>query len=246
MSPPTSIQSPVRAAGACLLVTLCVSGCQDSPTDPTAALVAEDTRTALHLDGALPSLPDLAARERVEDRVAEAVGRWVVSWEHAPEEGAALRSGAYDAAAPTLAEAMGRSDVALAVEQVGAALEATTSLERARLPEGMADRLERARLHHRAAREALASGDEAGALHGALRASDVFREVGPHGVALALLTRAEGALAQALDGGALADEDVERTERLVRGARQALDQEDWSRAIQRAYYACQLLGIQLQ
>ena len=234
-----------RAAGACLLATLCVSGCHDSPTDPTAVLVTEETRTALHLEGALPSLPDLAARARVEDRVAGEVDRWVASWERDVEEGARLRDAAYRAATPELAAAVGRAGVAQTIAQVGAALEATAALDETRLPPAMAERLRRARLHHDDARRALSDGRHAEALDGALRASDVFREVGPHGVALALLARAEGALDEAQRGGALAEVDMERTERLVRGARQALDEEDWPRAIQRAFYACQLLGLSL-
>jgi hypothetical protein len=37
--------------------------------------------------------------------------------------------------------------------------------------------------------------------------------------------------------------DLDRARRLVRGARLAIDQRDYMRAIQRAYYACQVLGV---
>ncbi|NIP83495.1 MAG: hypothetical protein GWM90_31415, partial [Gemmatimonadetes bacterium] len=49
--------------------------------------------------------------------------------------------------------------------------------------------------------------------------------------------RDDGAAAR-LDGEALL-----RSERMVNGARQALDEEDYVRAIQRAYYAGQLLEL---
>lgn len=242
MTPIATLPRTSRAAGACLVVALGVSGCHDSPTDPTASLVAEETHSALHLDASLPSLPDLAAREGVEDHVAEPVGQWVVSWERSEAEGRRLREDAYRAATPALADALGRPGVARAVEDVALALEATRDLTADAVPATMLDRLVRARAHHADARAALAAGDNAVALDAALRASDAFREVGPHSVALALVVRAEGALA-----GASLDEQVhERTERLVRGAREAIDEEDWSRAIQRAFYACQLLGVALE
>jgi hypothetical protein len=62
-----------------------------------------------------------------------------------------------------------------------------------------------------------------------------------------LLARAEGELAR-LGGDAAVHSDspspeLLRGQRLIRGANQALDDRDYMRAIQRAFYACQVLGL---
>lgn len=79
----------------------------------------------------------------------------------------------------------------------------------------------------------------------ALRASDVLREITPKAMALTLVENAEDALAtgSAPQAGQLSPEDLGRVRRLTRWARSAIASEDYERAVQRAFYACGLLGI---
>jgi hypothetical protein len=107
--------------------------------------------------------------------------------------------------------------------------------------------VEAAQLRHREALAALTAGQEEGALRHVLQASDLLREIGPEGVTRMLLARAEGLLARLGGEGALSTHpqsaELLRGQRLIRGARQALADGDYLRAIQRAFHACQLLGL---
>ena len=77
-------------------------------------------------------------------------------------------------------------------------------------------------------------------LHGA----DLLRGVGPEGVARTLIARAEAGMEWA---GSPADPlAIQRAERLLYGAWDAVAEAEFGIAIQRAYYACQLLGVPLQ
>jgi hypothetical protein len=153
-----------------------------------------------------------------------------------------------------VARAIGASGVATAVRSVGETLAAAAVLESGTLAEGIAQNLEQAEGRHARAVTALAEGRDVEALSAALEASDLIREVGPESVGRLLLARAEARLgtlessaepAEAGDGGGvdLGQVDLERGRRLIRGARLALEDGDYVRAIQRAYYACQVLGV---
>ncbi len=243
MSPSTPLRRTAVAAAACLSVTLSVSACRDSGSDPAAVLVTEQTHSALALDAVLPSLPDLAARTQSEDRLADAVGSWMRSWQSDSAQGTALRTRAYADASGPLAGALGHDGVARTLEQVGAALDASGQVEPGQLPPSVMEQIAGARRLARDGRAALEAGRDASALEDALRASDEVREVGPQAVAMVLLSRAEAALADQADAPTLDEKSEARSQRLVEGARSALREQDWSRAIQRAFYACQLLGV---
>lgn len=230
-----------------LVVTGVLAGCHDASSDPLAVVLTEETRSVLAAEANLPSLSRLAAEAGADDRLASALDRWTLSWDLSVEEGRALRRGAHREAARPLAEALGSSVVGASVRSVGETLEAVTALEPDGLTEGIAENLREARAHHTLALSALAEGSAAHALEGALVASDLIREVGPESVTRLLLARAtehlEAALAGDSDGPGQVD--IERGQRLIRGAQLALEERDYMRAIQRAFYACQVLGVEV-
>ena len=95
----------------------------------------------------------------------------------------------------------------------------------------------------------LAQGRLAESLAQALQAADLLREVGPEAVSRMLLARAETQLEQLRarasgdDSARGVPEQVGRGQRLIRGAHEALEEGDYMRAIRRAFYACQVLGV---
>jgi hypothetical protein len=217
-------------------------------------ILTEETRSVLAAEASLPSLPRLVAEAQATEQLAQAADRWSGSWELPVEQGRAVRARASAEAAEPVARAIGASGVATAVRSVGETLTAAALLESGTLAEAIAENLERAEDRHAWAVMALAEGRDVEALSAALEASDLIREVGPESVGRLLLARAEAQLgtlessaepARAADGGEvdLGQVDLERGRRLIRGARLALEEGDYVRTIQRAYYACQVLGV---
>ena len=228
--------------GAAALAGLCLAGCRDAPGDPLAALVAPETQGALALRAELPALPDLAVRGGVEERVEEALELWELSWTGDPAESRELRAEAYRRAAPEVADALGREEARRMLDDMGLALSAVATLDEAALEADLRAEVARARTLHRKAERALDAGDLAGTFALEMEAADALRAIAPPVVANSLLIRAEAALEADADT-ALSEEDRERVERMVEGARRAADAEEWSRAIRRAFYASQLLGL---
>ena len=218
-----------------------VSGCQDAGGDPTALLTGDDVHPAVALAAELPSLPGLATRARVEPLTSAAIDGWIGSWTMPAREGEAARLRAYGEASGPLADALGADGIAQALARLDATVDAAGRLPSETLPPAVAEQLASARAQAEGARDALAAGDLRAAVQATLHGADLLRAVGPEGVARTLVARAEGGLAWA---GTPADPvALGRAERLVHGARQAVATGDYGLAIQRAYYACQLLGL---
>lgn len=191
-----------------------MSGCADASSDPTAVLVAPETRGALALAEALPTPEELGAR------FPEASSRLL--FERLPADEARRLVG----------------DLAKALD----AAEALRSGEPA-LPQELLGALGRAReLHHRASR-ALGSGRIGEGTRLALESAQVLRTLTPEHVAGELVRRAEEGIRRTGADATYTEADQRRARRLARNAREAMSRGDWARAIRRAYYACRLLGV---
>jgi hypothetical protein len=217
------------------------AACQDAGGDPTALILTEESHPAVVLARELPSLPGLAGDGRVEPQVTGAIGRWIGSWALPMQQGQGQRAASYAEAAGPLADGLGPAGVAEALGRLELVLEATNRLPPQNLPEGVAERLAAARAEALAARQALETGALTDAVSATLHGADLLREVGPEGVARTLIARAEGGLGWG--GSPASPVDIARAQRLVAGARQAAGEGEFPLAIQRAYYACQLLGV---
>lgn len=238
-SSPTS--ADLRTACVCLFVTLAVSACHDADDDPTALLVAEETRAALLVDERLPSFPELVGEAAAEGSLSRAMDLWLESWSETGPEASRLREVAYHDGSSILARTLGRDAVVAAHGQLGDVLVATARLSEETLPADLEGRLGTAADLHASAARLLDEDRDAEALIHVMRGSDALRTVGPRGVAEMLIGRADRRLELVRE---TADEvDVARADRLLRGARTAIENEDWSRAVRRAYYACQVLGV---
>ena len=213
------------------------AGCHDSPTDPLASLVTPETAPALEVEAVLPLLPDLAARTGTEAALSGPVMRWVGSWND-PAGGQALRRSAVAEAAPVLGEALGTGGATQALAPLLQVAGSLGDLDGA--PADLAPVLDDGRARVERVRSALADERPGEALREGLIAADRLREASPEQVARALLARGERWLAQVGEQDE-ADPDHARGAVLLERARQALEAGDYPRAVQRAFYACQLL-----
>lgn len=243
-----SVQLTRRRLGGvlvCLLVTPCVSGC-DAEGDPLAVIVAGETRGALALDMGVPALPELAREAGAEEGLEPALDRWTSSWGRPDGEGRSLREAAYDEVVPVVAESLGQARIGDELERLRRAVDAARRLPDASLPTEFRERIERAAELERDGRQALREGRVRDALHRVVAGSDLFREIGPRNVALYLVERADRALERARSEDLAGSErDARRGSRMVMGAREALERNDYPLAIRRAYYACYLLGVEI-
>lgn len=216
------------------------SGCQDDPSDPLASLVSAEIAPAVAVPVDLPSLGELAQLAGVREELGPVLDGWVAGWE---DENAALgraaRDEAISLAAPVLHDALGPGGVATTLAplfQVGRDLGEIDDV-----PADLVPRLEEVRSFVDDTRVALEEGRYDRALTLGLQASDRIRDLGPQAVARTLISRADRAIirAQVMDG--FDPVALSRGERLLSGARRAMEEGQLDLAIQRGYYAVQVL-----
>jgi len=260
-----------RRSTALLLALLAIPaiGCDDAPTAPDALVVAAETGHALRIAAQLPTLPRLVERVLAVDGASgdgaiaartpdtrsdlqQARSLWIDAEATGPgREGAALREAAYGLASPALAAALG-PDALLAVRDTLARWVRLADAAFGELGlEGVSAAIAEGRARLDDARARLDEGDDVAAADAILRAADRLRETTPGAVAGRLIREGERALLRATPGAGSAGSPAadslaiahRRADRLLRKAREALADGDDVRAIRRAFYAGQLLGI---
>lgn len=254
-----------------LLAALVAAGCADAPTEPGALLVAKETRAALQVSESLPTLPGLMARAQAgaaaaagseapgtpaaEDVALErAFGLWLDAQaldarasEPAGDDG--LAADAYAAAAPVLAARLGAAGLRAAQEDARGWVSLARPLVSAWERPGLRAALEEGEALLAGSEEHLAAGDSVAAVRALLHAADRLHETTPWAVSGVLLGESEAELrrlgAGAIDPSPPPSDAVAvrlaRVQRLLHGARAAREEGDYPLAIQRAYYARQLL-----
>ena len=234
----------IRLQAGCVLA-LGIIACKDASTDPLAVIITQGTKSALEVEARLPSPPRLAKDAHAGATLQAPLDRWTASWEMSPELGREERARTYEEVAAPLAAAMGKEGVARGLTKVEEALTAAESLRPEMLTGLIGDNVRAAKSEHAAAVAAFEGGQETEALTHTLHAADLLREVGPEGVTRLLVARADRELTRRAEGRK-ADElpqEEARSQRLLRGAKMALDQGDYAKAIERAFYANEALGM---
>ena len=238
-----SLRVVLFGAGSAALLGLS-SACQETLTQVDSRVVAPATRPALDIADGLPRLAELVTDET--RGAGEAVlGRWEDSWSMAVAAGSSLRAGIYDSAAGWDL-AFDTTSARTAIESVHATIAEIEGVAHP-LPPHLSRQLAEARRLVAAAETALGEGDVTEAALATLRSADALRGTTPEMVARDLVETAERALAAA----ARERPDSEatghpRARRLTEWARSAVDTGDYEKAIQRAYYACRLLGVDIR
>lgn len=243
----------LAAAGGCLLVVTAATACQDAASDPLALVMTQETRGALSLDVALPSLPELATRNHGGDggssmppRVDEWIGAWQASWLAPEPEARELRESVYAEVVPSLVRTLGPQGLRATVDDVRHAVDVVAGAEVAGLPTAYQEHVTEARSRAYDAVRHLDAGRDREALRSALVAGDLLRSVSPGTVAETLVERAEEGHGRIPEVTTYSRRERDRIARLIRNARSAIEAGEYALAIQRAYYACRLLGLELE
>ena len=212
-------------------------GCEDAPTDPLARIVAGETAGALALGVDLPhpgswTVPDDAAPES-----ADALVRWLTSWDLPGDEGRQVRSSAYSALATLFVPELSRGGIGEQLDGLSEGVRHALQLPQDQLPQRIRVRISEAANAHVLALDALRAENLQDAMVQLLGGSDALREVGPEAVARTMVSEVDAQRRSISAADTYSEQDLERLDRLLRGGREALSEQDWVRAIRRAYYA---------
>ena len=229
--------------GLCVFFTLPLSSCADAESHPLALAVASETHGAVLLGEDLPTVPNLISTETDgydEIAISEV---WWDSWLLEEGQGAAARQRLYPLAARLLATDLSPSGIEDLLGRVESNIAAVNSVAVFLDPGTIGPALLQARQLHGQAADALAWGEAVAALEKILEASDALWSLSPQRVAIGLLEEASVAFGRNNVSASYSEEELIRIRRLIYGATEALENEDYPGAIRRAYYACQLLGV---
>lgn len=227
----------------CVVSTLLVSGCQDVGEDPMAIYVSAGADGAALLGESLPTIPTLLLDYGLETEGVAEMEAWEASWADG-EGGVDLREVVHRSSVERLLPLMGRSGVEDVIARNALNIDAVEDLGPMIQSPAIRQALGGAGAFLDEARAALVEGREGEALLLALKASDTLWEVSPQQVAANLLRLAEDHLRRNGPPPSYTEEELTRVRRLMFGSSEARKNGDYPGAIRRAYYACQLLGVE--
>lgn len=253
MKPPCSpSQSPFfgrplgNGSGFLVALLLLVSACGDLDTSPSVELLDDDPVVSLHFSERLPTLSALVERWAPGRGLTPFVTAWQDAWELPAAEGERARRDAVEGALPLMVDFVPRTALDEAFRQVDDAIRGAeealgASLSRGSGPPGLSTSLGMAAHHRDEARVARDSGDASTQLRHLLLASDALRSTTAGPLALAFVEQAEVELRRIRASQTYPPVTRQRAERLLDGAREALDVGQPTLALQRAWYALGLL-----
>ena len=225
-------------AWACVLLVI---ACQDAPTDPVARIVTPETAVSVALGVVLPQPEHWLSEDATDPGLLDAVVRWRMSWDLPTAEGRPTREELHPVLARGLAPMLGAGRIKEEEVRLAEGISRAQALPEEDLGADIVERLGQAEAVQARGARALRAGDPVEGLRYVLEAADILREVGPEAVARALVAEVEELQRRLSDSETYSEQDQQRLGRLVTGGRQALEDEDWVRAIRRAYYAKGLL-----
>jgi len=214
-----------------------LAGCDDTATDPLARLVAGESAGALALGVTLPDPGAWVVPEAATPEAADAVELWTTSWDLPGDEGHGVRAGNYVRLAELFVPEFGRGGISEQLDGLWEGVRRAQELPGLELPERIRQRIMDASRAHERAREALLAERLREAMVQLLIGADALREVGPEAVARTMVSEVDTELRRISLDETYTEQDLDRLGRLVRGGREALAEQDWVRAIRRAYYA---------
>lgn len=230
--------------GLCVASAAPLSAQKDMAEHPLEA-VAPETFGAVALGEGLPSVPELVEAHGLQEEGSAILETWRDSWALESRDGAVLRArevypGVVARLFPLLSRPGVRELLLENEESLRSAKRMGILLDNEKVEWALAEALR----FHQAALLALQEGDGEMALGLALQSADALREVSPREVASDLLQQAQDLLGRKPGLDTYSIEEVARIRRLTHGAREALEEGDYPRAIRRAYYACRLMGVE--
>lgn len=218
-------------------VLAALAACEGATTDPLARLVAEETAGALALGVDLPHPGSWIVPDDTSPASADAVVRWSSSWDLPGNEGRVVRSLTYEVLATLFVPELGRGGIGEQLDRLSEGVRRASELPEIQLPERILIRLSEASTAQVLAGEALRAENLQVAMVQLLQGADALREVGPEAVARTLVSEVNAERGSISADDAYSEQDLERLDRLLQGGREALTEQDWTRAIRRAFYA---------
>ena len=225
-----------------LALLLVLTACEDATTDPLARLVAQETSGALVLGVDLPDPGSWIVPESASSTSVDAVVRWSRSWDPPGDEGRAVRSLTYEPLATLFVPELGRGGIGEQLDRLSEGVRHALELPELQLPERIRIRLSEASNAEVLARGALRAENLHQAIVQVLKGADALREVGPEAVARTMVSEVNVERGSIPADDAYSEQDLERLDRLIHGGREALMEQDWVRAIRRAFYARGLMA----
>ncbi len=232
-----------RVCAAAVIAVPLLTGCRESLTQVDSGIVESETWPALKIEQTLPRLGDLIATDLPGAEEIAVLDRWEATWDYGTAVGGDLRDEIY-LGARALPLVVDSAVARVAAESVRGALGEVVQFGGS-LPPHLTRGIDDAGRFLREAEAAGAAEDWAGAGLNALRAADALRETSPRSAALTLVEAAEDALGPPPTEVGGEPAGPARARRLAWWSRIAIEQERYSLAIQRGYYACLLLGVRL-
>jgi hypothetical protein len=227
-------------------LVVALAACGDDPTRPDGFLDTAEAEAVMRSAAALPSLPELLAiaADGTDPRASPVLLRVHEAWAYGSAMdgpgGAARRRSAAAEAAPILAERIPSSEWAPIQVRIEHWIDTADRMLRHLHIPAVESRLAAARdeLH----RAGTATTESARVYHLMLAMAELI-ETTPRFVARTMVHDAAVAIrhAESSPSGRPATRSLERARRLADWAVRAADEEDHLRAIQRAYYAIQLV-----
>ena len=214
-----------------------LAGCDDAATGPLARLVAGESAGALALGVTLPDPAAWVIPETASPEAADAVALWTTSWDLPGDEGHGVRAGNYVRLAELFVPEFGRGGISEQLDVLWEGVRRAQELPGLELPERIRQRIMDASRAHARTHEALLAERLREAMVQLLIGSDALREVGQEAVARTMVSEVDAELRRISLDETYTEQDLDRLGRLVRGGREALAEQDWVRAIRRAYYA---------
>ncbi len=228
--------------GAVLLLVLAAPACRDLKTGPVVEITTLETVPALQFRDSLPGFLSVAETWGRGLALEALVAKWRESWSQPAEEGQREREEIYQAIVPDLARTVPRSDLQLLETDLQRALSSIEATLPMNLPRSLSGPLGRAKSSAAAARAARIEGDAEQAIQHLFAAADYLQGATSEGIARDLLREGELALRRISELDTYDGQSLERSRRLLLGARSALGDEDYVLALRRAHYGYQLLS----
>jgi hypothetical protein len=223
--------------------SLALPGCGDLESGAPVELRSEDPVASFHLNTRLPTFGEMVKEWGTASGLQGLTSEWQSSWELEAAQGTRARREAVEAGAAILAPSIPRSALDQGLREVDEALRGAEAALGAALtehPDLTAPLVEAAR-HRDLAREARDAGDSEALLRHTLLASDLILSTTAEPLALLFIERARAELRRLSADDPYPSVTRERAERLLVGAREALDTGEPALALQRAWYAVGLL-----
>jgi hypothetical protein len=234
--------TPIPACWGVLIVLL--AGCADVEDGPFSSGLTEEGSGALDLQTNLPSPEGWTTSLGIDG--LPGLEEWSASWDLDALPGRGRRESAYLDMVPVLLEHLESDVLDTGLTALEAALNEAEEIPPGDIPDRITVRLDLARDAQLRGALALENGDSSRALTELLRGTDALREVEPRQVATQLLSAAQEGMRRLLATESYSEQTRERAQSLIRIARTALRDSDFARAIQSAYYATQLLEVDVQ